>query len=328
MRPTRLIPVALALAALLPASVLPAQAAQPARLVTQVSFASPQVGWIKVSPNGTGTGRLFRTLDGGTHWTEVDPSIQAIALGMQDAVHGAALVFVPGSAGACQEQLTAVETADGGKSWHNPAQMHAENGPTAVAETGGRALVLNGSCAGAYGTLQGLGSSPGSFEILHRFALTQAQAQAYFNPSAVSLQFHGADGVAALAYLPVHSTSAPLVVIYASSTGGRNWREVSAISHGLGGTVHGMSFANDRDGIAAVTLPGGQRSALFETTDGGRVWTRTRTLAGSLTSYALDLVTGKVGYAAVSTQEGARVQSVLLKTLDGGRTWRPVGVPH
>ena len=303
---------------------LPALAAPPPPVVTAVTFLSPSIGWVKLTPQGRSGGTLYRTVDGGKQWTAVNVGLQATAFAFQSQSVGEALVFA--GAGACQAQFTVVWTRDGGHTWHYPAAVRGEDGPIALTLAAGRGMLLNGSCAGPYGKVQGAPEGKSAWQVQDEFSLTRSQALHYFSPTAVSLLFHGRSGFASLAYFPVKTASPPLLVGYATSDGGKAWRTVPLGNRGLGAPVRALSFTNARDGLAAVMPTNSTSLVLYRTTDGGAHWGRSLTVRKA-TAAQLDLVTPKAGYAAVNTLNGKTPGYELLRTTNGGRTWRRTSRP-
>lgn len=311
-------------AAGLAVGVSPAIASSRAATVTAVTFLSPSIGWVKLTPQGQRGGTLYRTTDGGARWSAVNVGLEATAFAFQNRAVGEALVFA--GAGACQAQFTVVRTTDGGQTWHYPAAVRGEDGPIALTLASGRGLLLNGSCAGPYAKMQGAQAGHSAWQVRHEFSLSHGQALRYFSPTAVSLLFHGKSGFAALAYFPVKASSPPLLVGYASDNGGRTWSPVAIGNRGLGRPVYALSFTNARDGLAAVTQAKSSALTIYRTDDGGAHWYRSVTVRGA-TGAQLDLVTPRDGYAGVNTASGPRASYLLLKTTDGGRRWRATTRP-
>lgn len=297
-------------------------AAQPPASVSDVTFISPSLGWMKVSLASSETGTLYRTTDGGRRWTAVDTSVSASMLSFRSEKQGEALV--PLGFGACQAQFTAVRTRNGGRTWQAPETVQASDGPSALALAPGRALLLNGSCAGPGATLLAPNPGGGVWRVLKNFSLTKAHAKAYFSPTAVSLIFHGKAGFAAVAYLPMKNTAPPLILGYKTVDGGHAWHMITLGAGGLPAAVRSLSFTNAADGLASVTGRNGVGVYLYATSNGGRTWARTYHMAGA-TSATLDMVTPRVGYAAIT--EANRSAGSLLKTTDGGFAWHPISFP-
>lgn len=314
---------ALALAALAVAAS-PALASSRAATVTAVTFLTPSIGWVKVTPQGQRGGTLYRTTDGGARWAAVNVGLEATAFAFQSRTVGEALVFA--GAGACQAQFTVVRTTDGGQTWHHPAAVRGEDGPIALTLSSGRGMLLNGSCAGPYAKMQGAQAGKSAWQVQGEFSLSHGQALRYFSPTAVSLLFHGRSGFAALAYFPVKASDPPLLVGYASGNGGRSWSPVAIGNHGLDRPVYALSFTNARDGLAALTQANSDALTIYRTSDGGAHWFRSVTVHGA-TGAQLDLVTPRDGYAGVNTASGPRSAYVLLKTTDGGKRWRTTARP-
>lgn len=301
-----------------------AASATPPAPVSSVSFVTPLVGFVRIGPaSGQGPGQVYGTVDGGAQWYKAGLPVEATLVVMGSPSVGVALV--PLGVGMCGAQWTAVTTQDGAYTWHHPTTVLASDGPDALAYGGARSFLLNGSCAGPYATLLTPGGAHSTWHTVATFQLTKAEARRYFSPSAVSLTVHGRSGFAAIAYLGDTARTAPFLTGYTTTDGATTWHEVALGARGLQGTVRALSFANARDGIAATQNRRGTSVSLYATTDAGVHWTRTATVSGAAPTQ-LDLATARVGYAAL-VMEGSRPVGRLLKTGDGGRTWRTIALP-
>ena len=99
---------------------------------------------------------------------------------------------------------------------------------------------------------------------------------------------------------------------------GRTWLRLKVDTGGW--LLRHVDFVDDQTGWAAGD------TILMRTEDGGETWTR-RDLPGWLHHAEIDFVDRSVGYIAAcdgSRRDHACIGNKILKTVDGGRTWRTV----
>lgn len=316
----------LAAGAMLGAVVAGSALAAPAPTVVAIDFPTAQVGYALVQSGPGLTATLYGTTNGGSRWTSLGARMTAGpgAIGFAPGGYGTALVNP--NMGAGQAAWT-VDESRGGRTWTKSGTLYGSNGPLAVAYAGKSAWVLNGSFAGAWATLSG--KSGGRWRTAHTFEVPAAQRKAAFSPSAVGLSFSAATGIAVVAYQPVAQGGTSPLYAYRSTDAGKTWSPVAVASHGLRGVIRAVSFAATGAGVVAVAPMGSQTFTLYATSDGGARWTKSFTAENSA-SVILDMVTGKVGYADVTSTSGpngAHGHSQILRTADGGRSWHVVTTP-
>jgi len=304
-----------ALAAALSGLVLAAMTMGPAGTVgarplslSDLTWISPSVGWLRVSPVGGQSGALYRTTNGGARWTLVSGHIEATSLVFRNKADGEALVPVVGSAGMCQVELTAVRTTDGGTTWGGPTSVHTQDAQDALAFHGARPFLLNGACAVADGTLMAPTSAT------RWSAVGSLGAQTGF-PTVVSLTPSGS--FATLVYGPGNGSKAPVIRGFVYRIATHTWHKVDIASIGLPARIAAASFVNGRAGVVATVNGAGNTVALWTTQNGGRSWARKAfTMNGAYVQPTVDMVTPSVVYAALSGD-----RALMLKSTDGGRRW-------
>lgn len=266
-----------------------------------LNFLDPEHGWLlfdwilqaKSPQSEPHFNALYRTSDGGLHWTLVSTNSWSFigAPWTSGCPWGSPVTFTslttgymnrpdrtyePGRTQDCStpNQLSLHVTHDGGRTWQFQALQLI--GLSASCPDFGGGCVLD---------------APDFVDPLHGFLL-----------------------------LP---TTEPGSKLLATSDGGTTW----SLRSMPGGSLDASSIAwlNASDGWAwtptAATVP------LYRTRDGGATWTRIETnLVGQTRDGwigALYFVDQRIGFAYRATE--ARGVSVLLKTIDGGVTWMDVG---
>ena len=299
-------------------------AARPTTYIEAVDFVTPRIGYAVIARGTAGSGSppvLYRTVDAGGHWAEVPGGLPSHArypflaadIGFSTTASGVALMSM--GVGACQAGWDVYRTGDGGRTWRAAGEIIGSDGPAVVAAVqDGVPWMLNGSCAGGYATLfRGFAKE---WPEAHQFALSAAAAKAYISPSAVSLQRYGARrALVVVAYYPeLGKSRAPLLLGYATASGGASWQPVALGARGLAGTVSAVAFYSPAEGLA-VTRSRGGRQALYSTRDGGARW---------LPVHGVPIPPSD--YGASIQWVNAKVADLLLgrslwRTTDGGRTW-------
>jgi len=305
--------------------------------VLVMDFVTPTNGYEVVQPSARdGLAKLYRTTDGGRHWSVVTSRLPAVNAGSRrHAIHvqdirglqfattlDGALIIQSG-ASACQSPWAVFTTTDGGGTWHSAGTIAGEDGPVALAAPASATpWVLIGSCAGTFATWY-RDNEGGGWEQAGQFAPSRGQAKEAFNPSAVALQRLGArHATVDIAYYPAvapYRTTA-LMQSYVTADGGRQWVSRRIGVSGLRGIVVSVAFASASDGASglAITQNRDGSQILFWTQDGGRQWVivRSVTVPESLGTGSFDQVewvTHSVAYV--------RMGNVVWRTQDAGRIW-------
>jgi hypothetical protein len=309
--------MALSLTALTLGSVAPVGAAGLRSLsLSDLTFISPKLGWLRVAPVNAQTGALYRTADGGATWTLVSGHIGATSLVFRNKMDGEALVPVAGSAGMCQADLTAVATTDGGVLWQSPAAAHIQDAVSVLAFHGARPFLLNGACATSFATLM----APESGAKWGPVGEIGANATKNGFPAIVALTPSGS--FATLVYLSGSASQAPTIRGFAYRVKGHAWHMVKIASTGLPGRVVAASFINGRDGTVATVNSAGTSVTLWLTQSGGQTWSKGLTVTGAGSQVGVDTVSQTVVYATVSGGHAA-----LFRTTDAGHRWTQLPRP-
>ncbi len=285
--------------------------------VQAVCFGGARRGW---AAGGTA---LYRTVDGGAAWSLADRLQVTVPAGArwQLACAGPAHVWGAIVLGAAmsQESYVAVESSDGGATWHMPLAREAVGRMSGIAPylgafglaSGGGSVWFTGLCpACGMGSASVAVSTDGG-----RSWARHAIAGLHVVPTAV------ATGAAGQAWIAVTQGGGGRVLT--TTNGGRSWTQQypAAVTPALGIDMLSRSL-----GYGLGTL--GDAARVLRTTDGGRRWTQVGTLPGApasgglggaapLPAMPLSFWDARGGYAV--TPGGA-----LWRTSDGGRSWTPV----
>jgi photosystem II stability/assembly factor-like uncharacterized protein len=109
--------------------------------------------------------------------------------------------------------------------------------------------------------------------------------------------------------------------LYRTGDGGRTWRSTPVASHGAhAGASDTLQFLDARRGWLVVLEPTAPSASLFATRNGGVSWQP----VSSLPKIAPVLFQS----ARVAWQGGGQWAGPLSRSIDGGRTWRPVVLPR
>lgn len=115
--------------------------------------------------------------------------------------------------------------------------------------------------------------------------------------------------------------------VLATRDGGRHWKDQLTFADAGTAWYGGIFFLGRRYGWLYSKPQGGEAGVFFRTTTGGRDWRllSTRLAPGPTVVAAPDFVTAKIGWLAVDAGASA-VPGGLLRTLDGGSTWKAYGM--
>jgi len=247
----------------------------------------------------TGSG-VFRTADGGAHWTRLRGLASVNALAVSPLRHPVLFAGLPGPG--------VFRSADGGASW-----TAANRGLTATLATalaadpaGGGRLYIGTDRAGVFSTRDG----GASWNALDR---------GIANP----LTWIYGLAVAPLAPSTLYAM-AGLTDIFASTDAGQTWsRRSPPGSLGLPFMLCGP-VVDPRDPLHV--LVGGRDGAIGATNDGGSTWQAHQVMAGTrIVAIAFAPSEPAIVYAS-GLRDNAQGQG-MFKSTDGGATWAPAGPP-
>ncbi|AMY12105.1 Ycf48-like protein [Luteitalea pratensis] len=238
--------------------------------------------------------RIYRTTDGGAHWTlqftNHDPKVFLDAMAFADATHGVAV------SDSVDGQFVVLMTADGGAHW---ARVPAERLPPALAVEG--AFAASGTNVAVRGTHIWIGTT--ASRVLH-----SADAGRTWTVTSTPVASGKATGIFSIAFRDARHG----VVV-----GGNYTKEADAIANVAttedGGATWAGSGTDERRTLAAPKPAGeGGQNAERRATDGGA------SLSGYRSVVAWMRGLGPAGWLAVGPS-GADV------SIDDGRTWSPAG---
>jgi photosystem II stability/assembly factor-like uncharacterized protein len=278
---------------------------------------------------GSGTNRILRTADGGSHWDDAGPrgaqpaNWTTFFLDANNAWVASSLQ--PGS-DTPDFSVHVYRTTDGGKSWHNAAVLAADQGwPASMSfvDSSHGWLVMNlGFAAGSqgvafYGTVNG--------------GTTWTKlSEADTSGSAGHLPLGCSKGVpvflnASTGWLPGACSAGGGPFFYVTRDGGRTWHNVALASPaGWGATcmceMTSLRFSDARNGVFVLTSyasAGVPESVVYSTTDGGASWRPGPSLPAQ--AYDVFFIDKSHGWTV-----NLKANNSLLSTSDGGQHWSTI----
>jgi photosystem II stability/assembly factor-like uncharacterized protein len=302
---------------------------------TELTALGGKRAWVvTAAPNGRADQMrsvVLSTGDGGRTWT-TSAALRGIPfppttpedsdLSFTDPTHGWTLTSE--GAGMGQASYDLYRTVDGGRHWqlvaytHHPPSNRSRGGLPACNCLDGFSFMGHGS-----GWATGAPFATPRAIILYRTenggkswqarALSPPGGYRRLNIATAPPAFFGSTGL-----LPAHMFSPSAFVLYVSHDGGTSWSPTTPIRQHIPGSP-GAPDAFALTGTEAWTWVD---RTLYRTTDAGQHW---RAVGGGLKlagTPELQFVTARTGFA-LSGFTGKR-QTYLLRTDDGGRTWRKV----
>lgn len=262
-----------------------------------LDFIDSNRGWLLLEPeHGMSSlpGELYRTSDGGEHWSEVASSGGFGPAGENGLPFSGPFSFrddLSGWIGGRQGAAFAPDhslymTTDGGRTWR-PQDLPL---PSSLAS--------------------------GKLDV---------DTPPEFFPAG------GQQGVLPVVFVPDSGkTSDYATIFYTTADSGRTWRERASLpATGPASFLTARNWWAWRKEPDAAGLAAPARGELYRTTDGGENWTvlepagdLARALEKGEKVRQLDFVTDKAGWLLLTTADGRGTE--LLRTTDGGSTWRLV----
>jgi photosystem II stability/assembly factor-like uncharacterized protein len=299
-------------------------------------------GFTRLASQAPPTGLIYRTSDGGDHWTagQTPAGLVAYTMFFLDPDHGWAIMHPPSGSAA-----TLYATGDGGQTWERRGPLPAT---FAIHSLTGSALhelqfsdlqhgvLAPNPAAGGWPQLQVTSdggrtwqraTEPGAQAVADR-------AQAASGPPTIF-----ADGTGFLAVVvPGYGSRAAPNVLYVSSTAdhGRTWssprRAIGLASEAarefvLPPQLGSPQFLDTRHWWILAQVPAGTGAGIpvqtvFVTADGGQTWSRALPNPRIL---HLEVATPSAGWAVF--EDYAQALTRLARTTDGGAHWTPVTIP-
>ena len=310
-----------------PASPTPEPSVGPYPLMAPTTFTmvSMSTGWAA----GSGTNRILRTSDGGTHWNDLTPSgarpgnwtpffFDADSAWLASSVQ-------PGSSTA-DFSVAIYRTVNGGRSWQQAGTVAAAEGwPAAldfVDKNHGWLFMKLGGAAGSdgvafYGTMDGGAtwaklSEANTSGASGRLPLRCSKGTPVFLNSSTG-------------WMPGGCSAGGGPFFYVTRDGGRTWNDARIAMPASAAApcmceIDSLRFSDSRNGAFVLNIYEGSglpQNVLYTTSDAGASWRPGPPLpANSYTVFLLDAMQGWTVDAKANN---------LLFTADAGRHWSVVG---
>jgi photosystem II stability/assembly factor-like uncharacterized protein len=297
-----------------------------------VSMALPSAdGW------AAGASGIFRTVDGGAHWTQVSPPLSP-ANGIEFVSPRAGFGL-----GTVSDPSALLATNDGGRTWRELSSVGSELLQVAFTDAlHGWALVATAPPGG--GTEAIMTTADGGRRWRAAAALPASVAS---GPTAIGLQASSARG----AQLVIPGSASPVAppcstiestpnLLVTTSDGGRSWR-VTKLPGPMGPVIASSSAGPMDRWLVSGNSGAGCRAVVASTLDADRSWSVVGSApvvggnAPATPGYGLDVLSATSAWLWLSRfgdASGEPAQLVLatglLHTVDGGRTWTRYVLPE
>lgn len=272
-------------------------------------FADATHAWVILPGADMLSGTLYRTQDGGAHWTSVSVPFAGGDLNFRDANNGSMLADRGVAAGS--NAVSVFQTTDGGSTWaqtytNHPEDSSADSLPFSGDKTGMTFRdALHGWVSGSipmentiyfYATADG-----GQTWARQNVVLPPVEHAMYYAHAAVFFDQNNG-------FLPATDSASHTMVFFATRDGGATWMPTSIVQAGL----YSIVSATD-----AFVWDGG--ASLHASHDGMLNWAQVQPNINIATTLAqIQFVSNTTGWALTIDLDG---HTGLYKTSDGGSTW-------
>ena len=291
------------------------------RVFYPTKMVTASTGWSWVEPSierrsaGVSPVELWRTTDGGAHWTNVSPpslpdrpSSYTDNAFLLDATHA---WVAEASSGPARPHVTTFRTTDGGKTWHEGASIEGESPDLFFIDPNHGWLVLpvqGTTSAGLYST-------------------DDAGLHWNFTSFAPWAGWPTGNGLTRITFSSITTGWISGWNLMVTHDGGVTWHvQPLPVTLDAGGYVGSPIFFDRQHGIAYCCTSNGPGPEMFlVTSDGGITWVVRNTPAEAPPLEVFDFVDANHGWLiAGSNAEFSAVHGVplpLYRTDDGGLTW-------
>ncbi|GAC1508131.1 MAG: hypothetical protein NVS2B16_04460 [Chloroflexota bacterium] len=267
---------------------------------------------------------VLRTINGGRTWRRSNKllgQVYAFTGNLDFLNPRTGWLFSVLGAGAGQAAYMLYHSVDGGATWH--ALMHAGDGNPSPASIPGCDCyngvsfrdARGGWISGVNGFARGAGAFYRTRDGGRRWKPQSLRVPAHYASDYVETdppRFFSRN----IGTLPVILYKPRALALYTTRDGGMNWYSATPLRIGIGSPVYSMPDANHAWVVAGT--------ALYRTTDGGRVWQRIQRRLPSPPPMQVDFVTRNIGFVVVGREGESRTPRFILKTLDAGKSFATV----
>lgn len=307
---------------------------------SQPYFLNASLAWVAMPQGDRLPWLLYRTTDGGQTWQQSTlPLSESIHIDFVDALHGWATVDL--LTNSTFSEMDIYHTIDRGQTWNRIAVSTSEtdNVPAALpfASEDNGVTFINQSTGWITGSSNtNVNHSPRLY-ITHDGGHHWYQ-QALALPRDLGLPvaetvigspqfFSRLDGILPVGFWVPRGFDA-----YITHDGGATWHDTSFVPLVANpywdayAPTPPVLFMDINHGWVWVTGTPGLPSSFETTSDGGRHWTKTVPDLPSFTLNNYSFVSGSTGWAigVDNARTSASLPSVLVKTTDGGKTWKQI----